>query len=144
MTRETKKGNPNLAEDNKKTRFSSTNQPENKGGRKPSKLRRFIKDNKLSAVDVSFMIRWILVKDQKQLMDLYKNPKYPMLVRLFAATFLDDFEKRRLQNLEILLRRAYGDPEKTLKIIDDDRQLTDQEIDEQLSQIIAEGESESD
>lgn len=131
-----------MAEDNKKTRWTSENQPANRG-RKPSKLRRFIKDNNLSHIDVAFMIRYIFEKNQKQLIELYKNVKLPMLVRLFIAAFLDDFEKRRLQNLEILMRRAFGDPEKTLKIIDEDRQLTDEEIDARLKQILGE-ENESD
>lgn len=133
--------NPNINEINKATRFSKDNQPANRG-RKPSKLKRFIKDNNLSDIDISFMIRLVFEKNEAQLNELLQNDKIPMLMRLFVKAFLDDFVKGRLINFEQLMKRAYGEPIQKISFPQDDNEkdLTDEEIDLKIKEILNENE----
>lgn len=95
--------------------FSKTNQPPNRG-RKPSKLRKYIKDNNLSAADIGAAAKFLLAKTQGEIQTLVADPKVPMLMRLFARSLLEDMKHGYLDNVTKLLDRSIGKPKDTVEI----------------------------
>jgi hypothetical protein len=99
--------------------FSSTYQPKNKG-RKPSKLKKYIKDNNIGAPDVSCVIKNVLFSyTQDQLKEVLTDTKKPMIVRLFIKAFLTDFKYGNLTNVDKLLNRAFGAPDQNVNMAGD-------------------------
>ena len=97
-------------------KFSSTYQPKNPG-RKPSQLRRFIKDNNISREDVGLMIKNILFSQSyDQLTKMVQDTKQPMIIRLFIKSFLNDFKRGSLTNLTTMLDRAFGTPQQEVNV----------------------------
>ena len=91
-------------------KFSATHQPVN-GGRKPSKLKKYLKENNVSNEDVGRMIRNVLFNfSLGQLQNLQHDRKKPMIIRLFARAFLADWERGSLQNFQTFVERSYGAP----------------------------------
>ena len=89
-------------------KFTSTNQPKN-GGRKPSKLKKYLKENNVSNEDVGRLIRNVLFNySLGQLQNLQHDRKKPMIIRLFARAFLADWERGSLQNFQTFVDRAFG------------------------------------
>ena len=69
-------GNPNIAEDGKNTRFSKDNQPKN-AGRKPSKLKKYFKNNNVSIEDRALLFENVIDKtDAEILIRMAKTKKY--------------------------------------------------------------------
>lgn len=105
--------NPNPNTDNLKP-FTKEHRPKNPG-RKPSKLKKYIKENNISAKDVSIMIKNVIFdKNQEQLETLLKDKKIPMMIRFFVKAFLDDFKNGKVRNMEYLLNRAVGQPKEII------------------------------
>jgi hypothetical protein len=96
--------------------FSSTRQPA-KNGRKPSKLKKYIKDNDVSISDVKLVIKnIILTKTKPELDELCKDETQLMLVRVLVKSFLSDFKSGSIYNLNSLLDRIYGEAEQNINI----------------------------
>lgn len=98
-----------MANEQNLTPFSKTYQPIN-SGRKPSKLKKYIKDNGLSSSDISAAIKFVMVLSEERLKVIVSDRKIPMLIRLFVRAFLDDFKKGTLNNIEKLMERTFGKP----------------------------------
>ena len=99
--------------------FTSTRQPKN-NGRKPSQLRRFIKENNVSREDVSLMIKNVLFSNSfEKLSEMVQDTKQPMIIRLFIKSFLTDFKKGNLTNLTVMLDRAFGSPKQDITVSGD-------------------------
>ena len=97
-------------------KFSSSRQPAN-NGRKPSQLKKFIKDNNVNREDVALMIKSVLFsKSYDELVDILQDPKQPMIIRLFIKSYLNDFKKGSLINLQYLLDRAFGNPKQEIEV----------------------------
>lgn len=90
--------------------FSRTNQPENKPIRKPSRLKKYIKDNNLSNEDISSAAKFILPKTQQEIQSILMDEKIPLIIRLFCKAVLDDLKKSRLTNISLIFDRAVGKP----------------------------------
>ena len=101
--------NPHGSPQNLRPPFSKTNQPANRG-RKPSSIKKFIKDNNLNYNDVSAMAKYILPLNENQIMDLAADKNKPLVMRVFARSVLQDIKKGNLQNVMILIERAVGKP----------------------------------
>jgi hypothetical protein len=68
-------GNPNIIEAGKGTRFSKTNRPKNPG-RKPSKLKKWIKDYSLSKSDVEGLLtNFLFAKDLGEIEEIVNTKK---------------------------------------------------------------------
>lgn len=106
--------NPNPNRENLKP-FSSSYQPANKG-RKPSKLRKYIKDNNLGIEDVRLMMKQVLAMDEVQLRDKINDVKVPMMIRLFIRAYLQDFKSGRLDNFNSMIDRIYGKADQNLNL----------------------------
>lgn len=108
--------NPNPDRSGLQPQWSKENQPKNKNGRKPSKLKKYIKDNNLNYNDVSAMAKYILPMNQEQISDLMKDPAVPIVIKLFAKGVLSDMKNGNYKNLMTLLDRAVGKPKETIEV----------------------------
>lgn len=96
--------------------FTKDNQPANKG-KKPSKLKAFLKDNQVGLADVSTMIKNILfTKSDDELRALVSDTAQPMIIRLFVRAYFEDFKRGGLDRFDTLMRWAYGDPKQVMEI----------------------------
>ncbi len=69
--------NDKLNDVGKNTQFSKENQPKNKG-RRPSSLKKYYKDNKISATDKALLFENILNKfTAKELLNMVKSKEFP-------------------------------------------------------------------
>lgn len=103
--------NPNLGSCGK--RFSSTYQPA-KRGRKPSKLKKFLKDHNMGADDIRLICSNLLNKSREELQALAKDPKTPILLAGSAAALLKDMARGSTTALQWLSDRGYGKPPETV------------------------------
>ena len=88
-------------------KFSSEYQPA-KNGRRPSKLKKYIKRTELSSTDITDTITMIMAMSKEELIKLQNDESQPMLIRVFIKSYLKDFEKGDLSNIEKLMDRAIG------------------------------------
>ena len=97
-----------MANEQNLKKFTSEYQPEGRG-RKPSILKQYIKENKISSADVSLLIKSILFEStEKEMVEMLADKNKPIIIRLFVRAFMEDFRKGRLENIEKLLDRAIG------------------------------------
>jgi len=106
--------NPNPNRENLK-KFSSTYQPANKG-RKPSKLRKYIKENNLGIQDVRLMMKQVLAMDEVQLKEKLMDQRVPMMIRLFIRAYLQDFKAGRMDNFNSMLDRVFGKSDQNINM----------------------------
>jgi hypothetical protein len=98
------------------TPFTSEYQPANRG-RKPSMLKKFLKETGVSSTDVTLLIKNVLFQHNEQgLKDIILDDKQPMIIRLFVRAFLDDFKHGNLRNIETMLDRAMGKPRQDIEV----------------------------
>lgn len=97
-------------------RFTSENQPENRG-RKKSKLSAFIQESEIGADDINKVIKNVIFeKSQKELQQLLEDVDQPMLIRVFIRAYLEDFKRGDLTRFETLANRAIGKPKEVVEI----------------------------
>jgi hypothetical protein len=98
----------------KNTQFSSTNQPANPG-RKPSKLKKWIKENGVSNEDfIAVFKNLIASRTIEELQDMVKGDnknKLPVVVALCVSAFLHDMENGTLTAANTILDRIMGKPQ---------------------------------
>ena len=108
--------NLNLAADNMGTRFSSTRQPA-KAGRKPSKLKAWIKDFDVSKMDVDILARNIIWNyTYGDIQKLYNGLKgdqeiqdsMPLGVAVLISGMMHDVKRGDNRVINSLLDRLYG------------------------------------
>ena len=107
---------PGGAPENLRPPWSSTNQPKNKNGRKPSSIKKYIKDNNLNYYDIAALSKHVLPLSQKQLILLTKDEKAPFVVRLFAMAVLKDWKNGNISNVMQLIDRAVGKPKESVEL----------------------------
>jgi hypothetical protein len=93
-------------------KFSSENQPENRG-RNPSALSRYIKGEGVSITDIKLMIGSFIfdhttTEIAKKLKDKENPP--PIGVSIILGALNEDLANKNLANIEKLMDRAYGKP----------------------------------
>ena len=135
------KGNPNIGKIaiEAGTTFSSTNQPKNKNGVKPSRIRAYIQENDLGSADVGAAIRSLAEMTEVELQTVYDDIEAPVLLRGFAAAIAAEIKRSGLANLEILLSRAIGKPKETIEHSGgiDITNLTKEERDAEIAALLA-------
>ena len=131
--------NPGGTPANLKPPFSKTNQPKN-NGRKPSSIKKYIKENNISYADVAAMAKFMLPLNEEQIRKMLTDPKAPFLMRVFAKAVLSDLKGGHLSNVMLLIDRAVGKPKESLEI-DDNREevvLSHEEKLQRIKQLISE------
>ena len=99
----------------KKCPFTSSNQPKN-NGRKPSQLKRYIKDNNLGIEDVRLIMKFMLTKTEAELEEIQDDVSRPMMVRTIVHAYLHDYESKNMQTLDVMLNRIFGNAEQTVHV----------------------------
>jgi len=104
-----------IYKDGEKTQFSSTNQPAN-SGRRPNVFAKYIRENRVSLDDIRALISSMLGYDAAEIKSILENKKDkpPIGIILLFKAITADMNKGEISNLEKLLDRAYGKPEKTV------------------------------
>jgi len=97
-------------------KFSSENQPEN-NGRRPNAFAKYIRE-KASLDDIRAFISSIILYDADEIQQILKDKKDkpPMLSLIFLKAMTSDMDRGELTNSEILMNRAFGRPDKTIKV----------------------------
>lgn len=90
--------------------FSATRQPK-KNGRKPSILKKYIKDVGISAEDISHINKYIFSLSLDQLQALIKDSSQPAIVIALATAVAKDIIKGKLGNIDNILRKAKINPD---------------------------------
>lgn len=112
-------GNPNLAAEGVPYRFSSTNQPA-RHGRLPSKLKKFVKDNRVSKSDVDAIFSNIIfgstLEELQEMVKPGKKEKLPVIVALLISAFIADIKNGTLHEVNSVLDRIYGKATQQLEI----------------------------
>lgn len=128
--------NPNGNPQNLK-KFTSDYRPKNPG-RKPSKLRKYIKDNNIGIEDVRMMMKTVLAMDENQLKEKLSDPAVPMMIRLFIRAYMQDFKLGRLDNFNSMIDRIFGKADQNINMNGDMAitQMTPEERDERIRALL--------
>jgi hypothetical protein len=105
--------NPHVAADGLRTRFSSTSQPANRG-RKPSKLKKWIKENGVSQSDYIAIFNNIIamhtIEELQKMIEGDNKNKLPVIVALCISAFIHDMKTGTLTAANSVLDRIMGRP----------------------------------
>jgi hypothetical protein len=139
-------GNPNIVEYGKNTQFSKTHRPK-KPGRKPSKLKKWIKDYDLSKSDVDAMlINFLFDKDIGEIEAIVNNKKLrdklPAAIAFQLQILINQAKKGDGRHIENIFYMLHGRPvqqidlsKKNDEIPDDpdERRLLMEQIEQELA-----------
>ncbi len=109
-----KAGNPNLAEDSKGTRFSSDNQPLNRG-RKP-KIYNVLKELGYSQDDIRIAFNEIAFYTEAQLQELYDNEEAPAITKVVAKALQNAIKSGNYSQVKDILEQLIGRAKETKEI----------------------------
>lgn len=101
--------NPNMSG---LTPFKKGHKPTN-SGRKPSVLKKCIKDNGISIQDMEHAFRFVLGKSREDLIAIVNNPKESIILVSAAAAILKDISKGKMDNISTVMRKSNVDPEQS-------------------------------
>lgn len=96
----------------KGSRFTSQNQPKNKG-RRPSRFKEIINEldelgESLSLEDFNKVVKSLLTLNKDKLVEIAQNSETPIAIVIIASAIAGDIENKQLGNLDRLLDRVYG------------------------------------
>lgn len=96
----------------KGSRFTSQNQPKNKG-RKLSRFKEIINEldelgESLSLEDFNKVVKSLLTLNKDKLVEIAQNSETPIAIVIIASAIAGDIENKQLGNLDRLLDRVYG------------------------------------
>lgn len=134
------RGNPNLgkAAIEAGTTFSSTNQPSNRPGPRPSRIRAYIQENDLGTNDIRAAIGALAEMTAEELAKVKEDEQAPVLLRGFAFAMMVEMQKGALVNLEMLLNRAFGKPKESVEhsVGINTTSLTKEELDKEIADLL--------
>jgi hypothetical protein len=107
-----------------RTRFSSEYQPANRG-RKPSKLKKWIKENGVSNEDFIGIFKNIIathtIEELEKMIDGDNKKKLPVIVALCISAFIHDMKTGTLTAANSILDRIMGKPTQQVILGSSDR-----------------------
>jgi hypothetical protein len=107
-----------------RTRFSSTYQPANRG-RKPSKLKKWIKENGVSNEDFLAIFKNIIathtIEELQTMIEGDNKNKLPVIVALCISAFIHDMKTGTLTAANSILDRIMGKPTQQVILGNGDR-----------------------
>lgn len=96
-------------------RFSSEYQPE-KNGRKPSKLKEYIKENNIGQKEVSDLIKNLVFEHNiDELEEMANDRTKPFIITSLLTAFLKDIERGTIYNTNPIMDRAIGKPKERIE-----------------------------
>jgi len=99
----------------KRVKFTSENQPANRG-RKKNVFKYYQEKYDLSAADVNNTIEYLLSQPIEKLQEIIKDPKKPAMVVNFAMAILSGIKKGDLTAIERMLDRKVGKPKQEVEL----------------------------
>jgi len=92
-------------------KFTTTYRPKNPG-RKPSHLKKWIKEHNVSAQDVRLLLTGILTKAKsiEDLTDILRDPKTPPIILFPLRALISDYSKNKTDTYKFLLEYGFGPP----------------------------------
>ena len=105
-------------------KFSSDYQPK-KNGRKPSKLKKYIKENNLSAVDIKLILGKFYDLPKEKLFELVKDDSTPILISGIASGLLQDMKRGTTYTIQWLIDRGYGKAIERIEVESRSEDITD-------------------
>lgn len=93
------------------TPYSKDNPPPPNRGRKPSKLKKYFRDNSITSEDISLAFKHVLGLSIDQLQDIINDTSRPAIIAVAASAVLKDFTKGKLNNTSTVLRKAQVESE---------------------------------
>ncbi|MDR2150110.1 MAG: hypothetical protein LBO67_04715 [Spirochaetaceae bacterium] len=107
-----------------RTRFSSTYQPANRG-RKPSKLKKWIKENGVSNEDFIALFKSIIathtIEELEKMIEGDNKKKLPVIVALCISAFIHDMKTGTLNAANSILDPIMGKPSQQVILGREDR-----------------------
>ena len=98
-------------------RFTSTNQPLNRG-RKKSRIDKFAKENNVSITDIRYLLKNIVFENSvEKLKEIKKDPKLSAFTVAAINAVLKDIENGSMNTLESMLNRMFGKPAQLVEIV---------------------------
>lgn len=108
--------NPNIAEAGKATRIQKGSHGLPGSGRKPSYLKKFIKEDGIGVDDIRRMLaNLVKIKHLDEMKKLLTNEKTPMAIRSFSKSIISEFKQNKNETLRWLITYAYGMPKQTIE-----------------------------
>jgi hypothetical protein len=105
--------NSRIAQDGKRTRFTSANQPANRG-RKPSKIKKWSKENGIARSDYIAIFNNIIaghtIEELQKMVEGENKNKLPVIVALCISAFIHDMKTGTLTAANSILDRILGKP----------------------------------
>lgn len=89
--------------------FTKTKRPKNPG-RKPSKFKKYCKDNNLVLDDIRHVCKMIIAASETKLREILLDKDAPMGVRALVKAFLTDWKNGKIDNFTTMLDRVWGRP----------------------------------
>lgn len=115
--------------------FNSSYQPR-KNGRKPSQLKKYIKETEVSLSDLKLIFKSVIfAKSESELMSILANKEEPMVVRILVRAYLEDFKKGKIDNTERLFDRIYGKADQPITGEFITSNMTPEEREERIKQL---------
>jgi hypothetical protein len=98
------------------TPFSKTYQPK-KHGRKPSHLKKYLKENNVGTTDIRRILGGIIAdcKTIDDLKDKLKDPNTPPIVSIPIKCLLHDYAFNKMDTYKFLCEYGYGAPKQEIK-----------------------------
>lgn len=126
-------GNPDIIENTRKTRFSSTRQPSKRGFAK-QKLKAFAKNVGWNRKDLqTFMTNILLVYNVNDIKEMIKDKELPMVIWCACIALISDAKRGQANVFRWLIEFIYGKEETlTIKSGDDITQLTREQMIERI------------
>lgn len=105
-----------MAREDNLTHFSSTYQPKNPG-RKPSHLKKYLKDNNLGTMDIRHILGSIIpnINNMDKLKKMSTDESLPPIIRIPLICIIKDLAKGKMDSLTWLMRYGYGEPKQEIE-----------------------------
>lgn len=106
-----------MANEQNLTPFSKTYQPKN-SGRKPSHMKKWLKNNNVGTADIRMVFSNILLaKNIDQMKEIMQDPKTPPLVSFLIGPMIKDQKAGRTTTIQWLTQYAYGMPKQEIESV---------------------------
>lgn len=106
----------NIAELGKATRVKKGSNGLPGAGRKPSYLKKYIKDDGIGVDDIRRLLGHIVnIRNLDKLTALLKDDRTPMAIRVFSKSIIAEFKQNKNDTLKWLINYAYGMPKQSLE-----------------------------
>ncbi len=98
-------------------KFSSGNQPENRG-RRPSVIDKYIRENRVSLDDIRTLVSSLMSYNAEEIQAILKDKKDkpPVAALLILKAIMTDIDYGRLDNFVILSDRVFGKPTQSIDL----------------------------